>query len=517
MNLDEFLYKLHYETDQITPPDWEVNWEDAPLPYKLYEGLPVIQLDSALPVSLSQANKPTLADLSHFLSYSYRITQISQTFPTNDASKSWTTYRRFVPSGGALYPNELYLYVRLEDFPTGIYHYDAAHHRLVCLRKGNFDSYLKRALGERCDITSCFAAVFISTFFWKNFFKYNNFSYRLQSLDAGFLIGQMLEVGKRKGFETGVYYHFLDSAINHLLGLDECEESVYAVMPLSLAHNMKWFNPITDDMITSEQISNELKPLRHKHYVRSKEIRPYPMLINLNSACKLQSFSSIKVFSEDFKNEADGPVLKLPSSEPLSYPFHSACAKRYSPGLDFVLKPLTINTLASLLKETVETSSYRNDLAQGMESLTSRIAMRFTTNSVDGLQNGMYELDRYSFQLKQLKLGDFRTALQDGLLSDFVNMPQIPLSFNISGRNDHYRKMFGYRGHRIQHMEVGILSHKLLIVASALNMNGHPILGFDVPWYNEIFNLQQSGRTSLLQIPIGYYRTHPRLQGRLHS
>ena len=43
--------------------------------------------------------------------------------------------RRFVPSGGALYPNELYVYLKLEDIPMGIYHYDVAHHRLSCCEK----------------------------------------------------------------------------------------------------------------------------------------------------------------------------------------------------------------------------------------------------------------------------------------------------------------------------------------------------------------------------------------------
>ena len=70
--------------------------------------------------------------------------------------------------------------------------------------------------------------------FWKNFFKYNNFAYRLQGLDAGVLMGQLLEVAKRFGLASGVYFQFLDSAINHLLGLSELEESVYSVIPLSV-------------------------------------------------------------------------------------------------------------------------------------------------------------------------------------------------------------------------------------------------------------------------------------------
>jgi hypothetical protein len=37
-------------------------------------------------------------------------------------------YRRFVPSGEALYPSELYIYLKTEDLPSGVYHYDVAHH-----------------------------------------------------------------------------------------------------------------------------------------------------------------------------------------------------------------------------------------------------------------------------------------------------------------------------------------------------------------------------------------------------
>ena len=142
--------------------------------------------------------------------------------------------RRFVPSGGALYPNELYVYVKLEDAPTGIYHYDVAHHRLILVREGNYDSYLSRSLENSYNISDCFCTVFVSTVFWKNFYKYNNFSYRLQGLDAGVLIGQSLEVANRMGFSPRVCYQFLDRSINHLLGLSEQDESVYAVIPLSI-------------------------------------------------------------------------------------------------------------------------------------------------------------------------------------------------------------------------------------------------------------------------------------------
>ena len=49
MDLETFLHHLHFDTEKVSPPDWQVDWEDAPLPYKLYRGLPEVPLtaDSA--------------------------------------------------------------------------------------------------------------------------------------------------------------------------------------------------------------------------------------------------------------------------------------------------------------------------------------------------------------------------------------------------------------------------------------------------------------------------------------
>jgi SagB-type dehydrogenase family enzyme len=513
MNLDEFLYKLHYETDKITPPDWEVNWDDAPLSYKLYRGLPAVNLSLEIPDTLQETSEPSLKEISHFLWYSFGLTQVSESFPFPGDTNSWTACRRFVPSGGGLYPNELYLYLKIEDMAAGIYHYDVAHHRLVCLREGNFDDYLDQALGSRCDVTSTFGAVFISTFFWKNFFKYHNFSYRLQGLDAGFVIGQLLEVGRRLGFETGVYYQFLDRAINHLIGINDHEESVYAVVPLSVDKKMTWFRNEEPATVLAKKLCSEFEPLHHHHYVRSKQIIEYPMLLKMNEACMIDSFSTAP-YRKAFKKEKwNKPAVPLTKVERFSYDFSLACRKRYSPGLDFVLKTINENTLSTLLTETSAVRSYRNDLDTGDQH--SRISLYVSTYQIDGLPNGLYAYEDLKHSLISIAEGDFRTVLQDGILSDFVNLAQVPLSLIIAGDQNHYKHAYGYRGHRIQHMEAGLLSHSLTLAASALNLGAHPILGFHVPWYDELFQLKQSGKTSLLHIPIGHYRPNSRLQGSL--
>lgn len=168
MSLDKFLYNLHADSDESRPPGGEIDWEDSPLAYKLYRRLPVVPLSSEVPLTLvgheSPAN-PDLTAVGHLLWHVYGITHLSQ-YSTADSVGQSTgpvqMYRRFVPSGGGLYPNELYVYLKTTDAPVGIYHYDAAHHRLVLLREGDFDSYLARALGNRSDISACFATVFVS-------------------------------------------------------------------------------------------------------------------------------------------------------------------------------------------------------------------------------------------------------------------------------------------------------------------------------------------------------------------
>ena len=141
--------------DKIYPPNWQVDWEDAPLPYKLYRGLPQVPFTAEVPLTLKKREdhlNPNLEELGHFLWYIYGLSQYSQSVINDETVEKKASFtqslRRFVPSGGALYPNELYVYVKLDDIPNGIYHYDVAHHRLILLREGNFDDYLSRSLAN---------------------------------------------------------------------------------------------------------------------------------------------------------------------------------------------------------------------------------------------------------------------------------------------------------------------------------------------------------------------------------
>jgi SagB-type dehydrogenase family enzyme len=544
MNLEEFLHNLQFDIERANQPNWEADWDDAPLPYKLYRGLPGVALSAEVPLSLTGIRPPSEPDLErigHFLWYVYGITAVSQSVyeddPGEEAPYPLHSYRRFAPSGGALYPNELYLYLKMDDLPDGIYHYDAVRHRLDLLRKGKFDSYVERALGNRCDISSCFGTVFVSTRFWKNFFKYNNFSYRLQGLDAGVAVGQLIETGKRFGFESGVYTQFLDSAVNHLLGLKEEEENVYSVIPLSAAvTNWAGTRRGMEGEFTSAELCRELPSITTEHFERSEKVREFPMLLAVNEASKLDCTGYFSRLGRQQRVDGWEKEIHLPEAGALEYDFVSACKNRYSPEMDFAMGKVSQEQLAVLLKSAHH--SFRNDIGEMTFDVEPRVSIYGCFYNVEGIPDGAYAYDSDRHSLGQIDTGDYRLQLQSGLSMDNVNLLQVPLCLHIVANKEHYKETLGYRGYRIMQMEAGMLVQRLLLTASALGFGGHPLLGFDTTLTDRIYGLNSEGgrtesggrtadsggrttdfggRTTLIQIPIGPFRERGWMKGSLLS
>ncbi|QHA91205.1 SagB family peptide dehydrogenase [Bacillus sp. N1-1] len=520
MDLDLFLHQLHFQNELVTPQNWEVNWDDAPLPFKVYRHLPEYRLPYDIPLTIQDRTPcpiPDLNNLGHFLWYVYGLSQFNQTaYPSSsdeELAETMQGFRRFPPSGGGLYPSELYFYLKLEELPSGIYHYDVAHHRLLLLRKGNFDSYLTSALGNSSSLSNCFGAVIITTMFWKNFFKYHNFSYRLQGLDAGALIGQLLEVSKCFRFYPKVHFQFLDQSINHLLGLDGLEESTYAIIPLS-DHKVVHEEPPGE--CSAAELVKEIPNITTTHYERSQNVLPFPEIAQLHHATLLEStglIRGIKKNEEIFENKRK---IALPEPKERSKDFAHVCRNRYSPEIDFNAQRIDHVQLASLLKESANSYRYANDLDKE-ENQSPRVSIYGCFYQVAGIPDGAYRYDANSHSLLLIKKGDFRFTLQAGMSLHNVNLHQVPICLHIVGDRTHHITDLGYRGYRIQHMEAGMLLQRLLLAATSLGMNGHPLLGFDINRCDEIYELEDAQKTTIIQVPIGFHRAKSWLVGGMHG
>ncbi|MFY4776538.1 SagB family peptide dehydrogenase [Metabacillus sp. RGM 3146] len=517
MNLEKFLHNLHLDTDQAAPPDWEPDWEDAPLPYKLYRGLPSFSFSADVPLSLQKQTQlavPDVKRMGDFLWYTYGLSAVSQilySFDESEQTEIHQTLRRYVPSGGGLYPNELYLYLKLKELPAGVYHYDTAHHRLILLREGNYDSYLSGCLGDRFDLSSSFGTAIVSTMFWKNFFKYNEFSYRLQGLDAGVLLGQMQETAESFGFSAAVTHQFMDRAVNHLLGLNVKEETVYAVIPLSAGRVKRK----RGREVLAEELCRKLPVIRHEHYVRSKRVLPYPALQQISEAAEMDRSQSFRELQPEKDMKPAGQVIFLPGAGRLSYDLAAACRERHSPEMDFCLRKIPLEHAGSLLYEAGAAFPYQNDLDHA--DFSRRISIYACFYNVDGIPNGAYAYNSREHSLRGIAMGDHRFYLQDAMSVNNLNLYQVPITLHLAGDREHMINELGYRGYRIQQMEAGMQTQKILLAAAAMGMGGHPLLGFDVNKCDELYGLKREGKTCLIQIPVGPYQKRVWLKGSLRG
>lgn len=165
-----------------------------------------------------------LAQLAKILRFAYGVTR-------DNAGTEFPRPFRTVPSGGALFPLELYVVVRaVEGLAPGLYHYDPEDHTLDALRTGEDGG---RASGELAShlvqgdlAREAAAAVVVSAVFFRSTFKYGDRGYRFVLLEAGHVGQNVLLTAGGLGLAATPVGGFMDRDVDRWLGLDGIDESV---------------------------------------------------------------------------------------------------------------------------------------------------------------------------------------------------------------------------------------------------------------------------------------------------
>jgi SagB-type dehydrogenase family enzyme len=128
---------------------------------------------------------------------------------------------RTVPSGGALYPLELYFYsAYVESLPVGIYHYNASEHHLRFLLPGEHSGAIAGGLVQENLATDAALIVFITAIFERSIFKYGDRGYRFTLLEAGHVAQNFNLIATALGYGCVNIGGYFDRQIDDLLGLD---------------------------------------------------------------------------------------------------------------------------------------------------------------------------------------------------------------------------------------------------------------------------------------------------------
>lgn len=205
--------------------------------YKLYTEGEVIQLPPPQPISkplsdILQGRKScrafsgepiTLAELSQVLS-AVRATR-KVTLSSEEGIELW--FRPY-PSGGGLYPSEIYVAFRnIEGMAPGLLHYDPRRHALTRIVDTVPFSDMRTIMGDEDGLTLNAGAVFfVSTLPERTVVKYAYRGYRFAIMEAGMIPLALNLAATGIGLGALHWGGFLDDRINALIGADGISETI---------------------------------------------------------------------------------------------------------------------------------------------------------------------------------------------------------------------------------------------------------------------------------------------------
>lgn len=232
---EDLVWELFHENSKIGPhslplSDEEIRSRMQELHETLpFEGYPIIALPktmSPLGLSLSEAitsrvssrdMTPTtfsLSDLGTLLYYAYGV--------TGDRTQTGALRTfRVVPSGGGLYPLELFFHsTQADGLQSGLYHYNPLHHYLRHVKVGEFTSDIADGTVYRELIEGASLVIFITALFERSIFKYRDRGYRFILLEAGHVAQNINLVTTALGLGCVNIGGYFDRHIDAFLGLD---------------------------------------------------------------------------------------------------------------------------------------------------------------------------------------------------------------------------------------------------------------------------------------------------------
>jgi SagB-type dehydrogenase family enzyme len=206
--------------------------------YKVYRLLPRIELPAAepLPQPLSTAmagrvsvrrfgGEPvTLQALSNLLYHSLACNRQAFSVKVKDVTVRFRSY----PSGGGLYPVEMYpILLHVAGVPRAVTHYDPVNHRLNVINGDVDPAAFAQALVSNDGIAESAAfAVFMSGVFERTVVKYGDRGYRLCLLEAGHAAQNICLSAVSQGLGTLAYAGYDDDAVAQWLDIDGLNEAV---------------------------------------------------------------------------------------------------------------------------------------------------------------------------------------------------------------------------------------------------------------------------------------------------
>jgi SagB-type dehydrogenase family enzyme len=137
---------------------------------------------------------------------------------------------RTAPSGGALYPRDMYLiFPKADSAHAGSWHYNPYEHRLEQVDDATIDDVFNDSWqqGVVANASACFV---IAGVFWRNRFKYNLRGTRFTLIESGMVTQNLLLAAQRQHWASMPFGGYYDDELCQALHLDGLNESPLSVV-----------------------------------------------------------------------------------------------------------------------------------------------------------------------------------------------------------------------------------------------------------------------------------------------
>jgi SagB-type dehydrogenase family enzyme len=138
-----------------------------------------------------------------------------------------------VPSGGALFPLELYVVCqRVADLAPALCHYDPLQHGLELVRPLEGPEEAAALTPYPGLVVPSAALVIVTAMFWRSRFKYGARAYRFALIEAGHLAQNFLLAAAALRLASTPLGGFYDRRVDTFLGIDGLYEAAVYMLPV---------------------------------------------------------------------------------------------------------------------------------------------------------------------------------------------------------------------------------------------------------------------------------------------
>jgi SagB-type dehydrogenase family enzyme len=464
--------------DSIHTDAHYLDWENQPLPFKIYRtlapvalpqdllssGVPALSAVSACDPPAESASSPRLsmALLASLLYFSAGITKRKQ-YPGGEI------LFRAAACTGALYHIELYLVCGdLPELPAGVYHFGPGDFALRCLRRGDYRQLVVQATGGEPAVAVAPLTIICTGTYWRNAWKYRARTYRHCFWDTGTIVANLLAVSAAHTVPAKVVMGFVDQTLNRLLGLDPAREVALALVTLGHAPPAQPGPP------------PGLEPLQLDTVPLSNKEVDYPAIREMHAASTLhQETEAATWHGRTPPHDWPTPTGELFPLRPFNDDqaptdtieqviLRRGSSRRFAPvSMSFAqLSTLLLRATGGIPADFLEPPGVMlNDLY-------------LIVNAVDDLPSGTYVFRRDQRALELLRRGAFRRdAGYLGLMQEIPADASVDVFFLADLRSVLGR--FGNRGYRAAQLEAGLIGGKLYLAAYAQRLGASGLTFFD--------------------------------------